>query len=494
MIEIHEHDVISVFNYFKKKAINAFYKGSLNDSLKFIELCCKIAYNFNFFYKDQELEDLICAISLRFRINECNKRKRKVRRYVLIDTNGSDNHGLTQQYIRAFIAAGIEFAYIYEDTDLSRISLILKELEAYPKATVFTFKEKVTFEEQIVKIYLFLLDYSPTKYFMHIMPWDVVAVAISCLLTGVDRYNINATDHAFWLGVNSIDYCIEFRDYGYSVSLDKRGLKKEQLLLLPYYPIFNKSTFLGFPKEISSDNVKIFSGGALYKIYGDNGLYFEIVKKILTDNPNSVLLYAGSGNTKIFNKFIKDNKFQHRVFFLGNRKDIYEVFLNSDIYLATYPISGGLMSQFAALCGKPIMAYTPPNLQVNRLEGTVCHETNIGITHNNLNDLYKYACYLINNKDNRMRDGAELLGAVISSTSFNEELLHIVDTNESKRRFRKEVIDYNFFSDLYLEVENKFEPTFQKMVAYTLKFKTIKYPKIFVNVILIIWKQIFKIN
>ena len=46
-----------------------------------------------------------------------------------------------------------------------------------------------------------------------------------------------------------------------------------------------------------------------------------------------------------------------RVYTSKYRKDISQLFRNCDIYYGTYPLSGGLMCQYAAAFGNPILAY-----------------------------------------------------------------------------------------------------------------------------------------
>lgn len=55
------------------------------------------------------------------------------------------------------------------------------------------------------------------------------------------------TDHAFWLGRFAFDYCIEFRVYGYNISIQKRKIEKEKILMLPYYPVIRKEKYQGLP-------------------------------------------------------------------------------------------------------------------------------------------------------------------------------------------------------------------------------------------------------
>ena len=492
MMELTKKDILSSYDYFKKVALKFFQQGNLDSSLDNIELCAKLAYHSNYFYVDNQLEATLADIAKKIGDSIYEEVSPIIGRYAFIDTNGSDNHGLSQQYIRALISMGIEFVYIYVETDLSRIGIILEELRAYPKASIYTFDQEYTLAEKTRLISVFLANYRPEKYLMHIMPWDVVAILLCNLLKGVKRYNINATDHAFWLGASCIDYSIEFRNYGYSVSIDKRGLRSKQLLLLPYYPIINKTSFKGFPDTLPKNCIKIFSGGSFYKILGESGLYFKIVKRILEENPKAVLLYAGTGDHREMLRFISDNNLNNRIFLLGNRSDIYEVFDAADLYLATFPISGGLMSQYAAISGTHILSYTSQELAVNRLESTVCHQFNKRITYNNLEELYAYAYKLCVEDNFRLSEGKNLEKSVISPELFNEELSYLLQNNSSKRQLSYEKVDYERFSELYLEVENHFLPAFQRLVGSKLRLKTIYlFPKIFINLVFIIIKDFF---
>lgn len=323
MIPIHQKDILSVYNYFKAKALKHCSKSEYEASLASVSLCAKIAYNSNFFYTDFELEECLEKVAKEL-LPEFTYRIHPDR-YILIDTNGSDNHGLTQQYIRAFIQMGIEFAYIYESVDLTRIPLILEELKSYDKATIFTFDDDYSQVEQIKRIADFVKDYGPERYFMHIMPWDVVATSICSLLDQTVSYNINLTDHAFWLGAKFIDYCIEFRDFGATISIEKRGLLKAQLLKVPYYPLINRSKFKGFPQSNGNTTVKMFSGGSFYKIYGEKDKFFYLVKRLLEENTHVELFYAGGGNSKPLKQFLERNSLSDRVHIIGNRSDILEV-------------------------------------------------------------------------------------------------------------------------------------------------------------------------
>jgi len=491
MLDFKKKDFISVYNYTKKIASKCLEKDDIDGAISLVEACAIAAYQLNVFYSDADLDDIVVEIGKR--ISEKANHKyfdSTSEKIVLIDTNGSDNHGLTKQYIDAFIANGVEFAYIYEHTDLNRIRLILKQLEAYPKATIYTFDGQYSHAKQIEKILLFLSHYKPSSYYMHIMPWDVVATSVCSVLRGVSTFNINATDHAFWLGASIINYSIEFRDYGYTVSLEKRGLRKEQLLMLPYYPPINRTNFGGFPDIVKKDSIKIFSGGSIYKILGENNFYFKLVKQLLIQNPRAELLFAGTGQNDIIKTFIKESGLKDRIHFIGNRNDILEVFENCDIYLGTYPITGGLMAQFAAFTSKPILAYADKGMSISFIEGFVCHSGELNVTNHRESDFYAYAKKLCDDKEFRISEGTALKSVLMTEEQFNEEFQFMMIHKKTKRNGQLEIINYDRFENLYLQVENQYSQSAQKLLAYHLKARTLIFPKLFFNAIIIKAKQL----
>ena len=73
-------------------------------------------------------------------------------------------------------------------------------------------------------------------------------------------------DHAFWLGRNAFDYCLEFRDFGANLSRQYRHIPIQKLLKQPYYPLADPTIpYGGLPFERADGDFVIFSGGTLYK-------------------------------------------------------------------------------------------------------------------------------------------------------------------------------------------------------------------------------------
>lgn len=472
------------YERYKKIAMKLFALGNYEKALYCIELACKTAYCINFRFSDYEFENLISKISREIISRELFKPKQG--RYVFYDYFAMDNRGLTQQYIRALISWQVEFLYIISgQCDLENSKKILQELNSYPKATIYKVPSGLTRIDSIRKIADEVSLYMPEKTFIHTTPWDTIGITCWNAFPEVTRYKINITDHAYWIGINCADYFIEYRNYGYNLSMQYRDIDPEKLLIQPYYAILTSGAFKGLPKiDNSIYDVKLFSGGQLYKIYGENGIYMNMMKHIFDKYPNTVLYFAGDGNIKPLQKFIKDNSLENRWILIGNRKDIIPVIQEMDIFIGTYPISGGLMSYVAAACNKPVVTYTDPLLLCNEIEGVFgTLPANIKMTFMDIDSYYNEIGKLINNKDYRIQKANELFEILLSPEYFNNNLKELLNKNINIIEMNNIVIDTNKFCNLYLEMENNFIHSYSRILLNKIIF--FRNPiRFFVNLII----------
>ncbi|MGV8947020.1 MAG: hypothetical protein ACOH1N_11365 [Lutibacter sp.] len=474
-----------IFDKIKLLAQKEFENRNYEKSLKYIETAADVAYSFNWKYSDEILENLLIKIS-NVIIDEKKSFIPIKGRIVLYDVFASDNKGLTQQYLRALISWGVELLFIFEGKDLSRSKQIVSEINSYSKAELFVVDASLTKAEKIKCVYNKIIDFKPEKAFLHLYPSSVVAVTLWNALQEITRYQINLTDHAFWLGTKCIDYCLEFRDYGCTVSHEKRNLSKDKLLIQPYYPIIECQPFIGFPPEVRTDAIKIFTGGAYYKMYGKAGMFFELLKTLIKLDAKVIILIAGSGNALPLKEFIKNNNFENRVFLLGSRPDITHIFENCDIYLSTYPLTGGLMGQYAASLAKPILSYTSLDFPCNFSEGFINWKSNsdFKITDTNLDSFKAKALKFIKNKLYREKKGQENKNHLITKKEFSDHLKQLVTYHKMEVPFKEINIDYSVFSEYYIECENKYLNQFDFLVLSRFKLKTIFLdPKFFVSAI-----------
>lgn len=107
---------------------------------------------------------------------------------------------------------------------------------------MYIHRKNKNFLEQVQEFAEILNEVRPASFFFYSTPNDVVGTTILNLYRKrMNRFQINLTDHAFWLGARCIDKCIEFRDYGASISVNERKISKDKITKLPFYPIIDNN-------------------------------------------------------------------------------------------------------------------------------------------------------------------------------------------------------------------------------------------------------------
>lgn len=447
-------DVQNIYKYLMDSAHKNYERHQVKAALKDIESAAMWAYSFNFIYRDDNSENLLIKIA-ESELDNIHLENPFPDRYVLIDSFCLDNRGLTQQYMRAIMQTKKEILYICTSNTVKGGKDILRELEEYAKTNLLLFtNSKLTYLEKAEKIVDIIKQFSPSCIFLHLTPWDTIALMACHVINGACIYNINLTDHAYWMGASVIDYNFEFRPYGMTVSLEKRGLQKKQLLPLPYYPITPiQKEFKGLA-NLPDSAIKVFTGGSLYKVLGKNDIFFKIMESILEIHPNVYILVAGFEHSKIFDEKCSRIQNSERVIQIGIRDDVDAVFENVDIYLGTYPMTGGLMAQYAAKHGKPIIAYHDEGDVMNAVEEIVNHYQNGFRTYTNIADMIAYASKLINDVEFRKDEGNVLLQGLMSSDRFTEAFANIMENSNGSWEWNKDQIDYESFFNRYLDLEN----------------------------------------
>ncbi len=296
-------------------------------------------------------------------------------------------------------------------------------------------------------VYDAIVGFNASKLVLHKYPTRSVSnLVLPSLPASVTRYVINLSDQTFWFGSRSVDYCLEFRQFGASVSLQRRGLKKEQLLMVPFYPADDRNDFTGFPPECTHDKLIVFSGGDYYKSLDENRTFWNLVKRLLRSYPQVVFLFATKnipeGDAEI-RRFISDNHFEGRFIYIQFRPDIYQVFAHCDIYMGTCPTSGSLMSQLAAINAKPILQYYDPGTPDDETEQAICINERFSISHFSEESFFEEADRLIGDPSYRERQGRRLRGAMLRQEQFNRLAVNTLMSNETEIAIEEYPIDYH---------------------------------------------------
>jgi hypothetical protein len=468
-MNISKKNIIADFKLFKKKAIYYGIKKNVYKSVKYSEVAAKIGYNFNFKYTDDELENNInhiASLLLRKNLNFTGNQNR----IVFYDSFSIDNKGLTQQYLRAIFSWNLELLYITPQKKIGH--QILKELNDYPKSKILILSKK-SFENNLKTGIDSILQFKPGKTFLHFSPWDIFGFVLWTQINSTERFFINLTDHAFWLGKTCIDYILEYRNYGISISEKMRNIPKEKILHQAFYPIISSSPFLGFPIS-RKEKIIAFAGSSYYKTYGENFLFLNLMKEVLCQNENLIFLFAGFGNDKPIRKFIKDNQLETCFFLIGNRKDISEFFRNIDIYVNTYPLSGGLMTQYAAIMNKPIIGFSDEKLySCNDIEDLLGLESKGLLIKKTKESFIKYFNELINDEAKRDENILFTKNAVLNKANFNISLKKTIENKKSNTKKHQIKIYQTKLFDTYIDIENNFLKAYNKMLFKSLKYLSI---------------------
>ena len=338
MKQLTEEKVRDLYAKFKLKARDAYNNRQYDSSLKYLKATAGIGYSFYLGYKDDELECMLESMSS-FVGKRTDNQERLEDECVFYDSFSVDNGGLVQQYLRAIMNCGYKIRYIAErDAVLSEASEIGKLLREYNRSEIIIIPGNLKPFKKTQFIYDKIIETKASRLFIQSLPYAASAVcAFYALPSSIKKYKIDLTDHTFWIGTRFVDYTFEFRSFGCVAATEKRGFKEQQVLYLPFYPIMQRQTFVGFPKEVEG-KVILFSGGSYYKIFDVNDTFFIISKALLDACPNVVLLFAGSGDRILLNEKIEQYNLSGRFIPIGQRLDISEVFEHCDIYLKTYPI------------------------------------------------------------------------------------------------------------------------------------------------------------
>lgn len=472
-------DVSGFYDHLVRRAMRQVDADQPAEALATIREAAQLAYLVNWRYQDDRLEDLLGRISARL-LRGTPPARRDGARIVFFDSWGLDARGLSLQYIRALKAYGSPLLYICENRNEAASAQLREELAREPAAEVLYLDGVTDPVEKTRKIFDAATAFAATRIMMHMTPWAVEAIAAFRAMPDAVKYQINLTDHAFWLGTSCTDYSLEFREYGRTLSSTKRGLPAARVILNSYYPIVDDNRKDPLPDRRPNDTV-IFTGGAYYKMYGRGGYFFDLIANLLDDHDDVVVWIAGNGRTKLLEdklqRYIRDG----RVTLIGNRKDINAVFKACDIYLSTYPFCGGLMAQLATVHDRPVLSFTSADLVTNRLEDIIGTSETPEITTIDVERFRQMASELIENRERRTHRAQAIKAAMHNRAGFEARVFDILARPEvlHDATARPLDIDHHAVTSLYLEIENDFQDQLARRILHNTGFRsTLRFPAV----------------
>ena len=430
-------DIKQVYSLLKQKAQEEYSHGYYANAWFAMREAEALIQEFNWEYADDELEQLLQLLAWQW-IPESNKVESRLSivdsRVVVVD-DWCTSYVLVLQYIEALVDAGKEILYITsKDIASNPHKNIIERISKYPKLTYHVLPQnEQPIDKWCKEVYDKIIAFAPSKVIAHISACSPFLPVIARLPERILTYRSNLDDQCFWFGTSVFDYVLEFRPFGVAVSRERRGIKPEQQLYVPFYPVKDGNSFGGFP-ELPKNSVILFSGGDFYKTLDPNYTYWNLVKRVLKENPKALLLFATKNGLRtqqeFLERFVKENHLEKQFYFIGFRPDINEVFAHADIFLGTCPVCGSLTSQLAALNHTAILQYYLPNTDDDETEQALNYNNpDLQLSFGDEEAFLAEAKRLIDDKDYRKQKADLAYASTIKPEQFNEVFLDSITTN-----------------------------------------------------------------
>jgi len=414
-----QHYLNTVLQKLERVANRSFCRGDINLSMTALSVWTDLLYCSNTCYTSKAPELLLEQLSQT--LPELGEIHPVGGRILFYDGFGLNNRGLVQIYLKALVKLGTVI-YVTDRYHQNDLPDVLKILETGGGKALWLIENKLN--RRANELYALVKQWQPECAFLYTAPEDVSGLAAFRRWAGkTHRYQINLTDHAYWLGLDCFDTCIEFRDYGASISREGRRIPEDKLVKLPFYPAidYNRS-FEGFPFTRKPEHKVVFSGGALYKTMGGENRYYQLVDYILRTFPESVFWYAGTGDASKIKEL--EQAYPDRVYFTPERKDLFQVMENCFLYLSTYPLCGGLMFQYAASAGR-----IPVTLRYDDVsDDFLLDQENLGIQFQTMEQVKQELCRLFREEAYLEEKQQRVKNAVLNQEDFESALASLVRT------------------------------------------------------------------
>ena len=219
-------------NRIKKIMESSIKKERIEVALTAISAGCQILYEFNQTYYDADFEEGIISLSKIVASKYCTERSSDENTVLFYDGFGLDSRGVSRIYLNALLKNRYHVVYVSPKKMASNMpkTKALFEGKDVKWLQLDTNKSYLKRSEDLLSI---CLQNRPKAMYFYSTPYDASgALAFAAMKGKTDRFLLDLTDHAFWLGVKSNDYFTGSRDISASNLIYERHVEKNKIIKL----------------------------------------------------------------------------------------------------------------------------------------------------------------------------------------------------------------------------------------------------------------------
>ncbi|MGO1043856.1 glycosyltransferase family protein [Clostridioides difficile] len=187
---------------------------------------------------------------------------------------------------------------------------------------------------------------------LYVHMWDTIPVIAFGVDGKIPILHVNHYDSTFWLGASIADIVIDFSEVSQSITLNKRGIDKSEILPIPLREkeMFSKSEIR--KKHNFDDDVTIIltiASERKYKSVNDIN-YFKIAKTLIENTENTIIIVVGVDTDNIYWDTL-NRVTNNRVMCFEITKNIDDFYKIADIYLESFMVGSHTSKLDAILYG-----------------------------------------------------------------------------------------------------------------------------------------------
>jgi glycosyltransferase involved in cell wall biosynthesis len=201
---------------------------------------------------------------------------------------------------------------------------------------------------------------APERIILHINPSDIIGLTAAVAARPPLLCFSDHADYTFSVGAALADRVLPFRAAGADLAVYFRGVRPEQIRLVPLSVEMKEAApltrvALGLPDDCTVSLTVV----SLYKLKPAGDWHFgRMLRQLFASAPNHYHLIVGSGPAEVQAEIARAAGSQ-RLRCLGQRTDIASLLALADFVIEGFPLMGGMFRLNAMQAGRAVVAIMP---------------------------------------------------------------------------------------------------------------------------------------